>query len=551
LGCLWSKIEPQGRRRGVELIWQKGRLQVNLVHRWGENELTVSTRKVLASGQWHHVLVSYAGAGRSPALNVVIDGHPVEFEVHRDTLSGTLRCGEPLRIGRRDAGLGYYGLLDEFQLLPRDVTTDEAAGWSEGERLRGILSRAGSDRVADDQARLRDYYIRHHADAELRQSYDRWQQAQTEEQAARRAIPSTLVMRDRPEARTTHILRRGQYDQPGDEVAPGVPEFLGSHRVDAPPNRLGLAEWLVSPEHPLTARVAVNRLWQHCFGEGLVRTPNDFGLQGELPTHPELLDELALRFIASGWDVKTMLRLIVTSATYRQSSIPTEALLERDPENRLLGRGPRFRLPAELIRDQALAVSGLLSRRVGGPSVKPWQPEGLWEEVSYNAEETYVPDSGDGLWRRSLYTYWKRQAPPPSLLTFDANTREKCLIKRSRTNTPLQALVTLNDPTYIAAGRGLATTTLQHHQSGSDDDFARTLFRRAVSRWPEPDETVALVELFTQQRSVLATDPVAARGLLGMAEDSAAEVSPDAVALAAWTLVAQTILNLDEVLTRR
>ncbi len=599
LGCVWSKIEPTDPRRGVEMIWQKGRLQIHLVHRWSVDEIAAATREAMSSNDWHHVLVSYDGTRRAAGLRVIIDGRDAPLSVQRETLTGSLQCSEPLRIGRRDSGLGYYGLLDEFRILPRAVSAAESTAWPDSEQLEGILAR--TDRSAAEQTVLRDYYIAHRSPSGLRDSHQRLQQARREENASRAAIPTALVMQDLAQPRKTHLLVRGQYDKPAAEVQPGVPKVFprrstavaelarvqtsrhdlksGDFSYDASgdvPNRLAFARWLVSPEHPLTARVAVNRLWQMCFGDGLVRTPNDFGSQGELPTHPELLDELAVRFVDSGWDVKALLRLIVTSATYRQSSQASAELLQRDPDNRLLARGPRFRLPAELLRDQALAVSGLFSPRIGGPSVKPYQPEGLWEDVSYNAEDTYVPDRDDGLWRRSLYTYWKRQVPPPALLTWDANTREKCVVRRSRTNTPLQALVVLNDVTYVEAARNLAALTLKERDrdvvetlrdtaSGSrsapatknapkqqtDDELRlRAIFRRAVSRWPEPFELQVLADLLARQRRAFVAEPAAAEHLIQVGASPRAS-SLDPGELAAWTLVAQTILNLDEVITRR
>jgi len=548
LCCIWSRIEPKDRRRGVELIWQKGRLQLNLVHDWGTDEIIAATRDPLPTGKWHHLIVSYDGSRTAAGLRVITNGQESPLLVHRDSLAGTLQCGEPLRIGRRDSGLGFYGLLDEFRVLPRAVTVSEATGWADSEQLCDVLARPAAERSASEQHLLKEYYIRHRASPELRALNERQQLARQAESMARAAIPTTLVMQDLPEPRTTHLLVRGQYDKLGDAVMPGVPSILPALATDASPNRLAMARWLVSPDHPLTARVAVNRLWLHCFGEGLVRTPNDFGSQGELPTHPELLDTLAVRFIDSGWDVKALLRLIVTSATYRQSSPPLPELLHSDPENRLWGRGPRFRLSAELVRDQALAVSGLLSDRIGGPSVKPYQPAGLWEEVSYNEEFTYVPDTDDGLWRRSLYTYWKRQVPPPTMLTFDANTREKCVIRRSRTNTPLQALVMLNDTTYVEAARALAT--LVRVAPGDDEARLRAMFRRVVSREPEPTELQVLGDLLQRQRGTFCVDVEAARQLLAVGA-SPLDRSIEASELAAWTLVAQTILNLDEVITRR
>ena len=271
--------------------------------------------------------------------------------------------------------------------------------------------------------------------------------------------------------RETRLLERGLYDRPGEKVNPGLPAALPPLPAGSEGNRLALARWLVSGNHPLTARVTVNRFWQSLFGTGLVKTSENFGSQGDLPSHPELLDWLSQCFVQSGWDVKELMRLLVTSATYRQSSRLNHRSMDQDPENRLLARGPRFRLQAEMIRDAALSAGGLLVRSVGGRSVKPYQPEGLWEEVAfgiktYGAQE-YEQDHGDALYRRSMYTFWKRSCPPPSLVTFDAPDRETCIVRRERTNTPLQALVLLNDPIYIEAARGLAQRAIL--DGGSDD----------------------------------------------------------------------------------
>jgi hypothetical protein len=344
-------------------------------------------------------------------------------------------------------------------------------------------------------------------------------------------------------------LVRGQYDQPGDEVQFGIPESLGKLPKDAPNNRLGLAQWLVDKENPLTARVAVNRLWSICFGEGLVRTQNDFGLQGEAPSHPELLDALAVRFRdgdhdVTPWNVKAMLKWILISDTFRQSSRLTPELIDRDPDNRWLARGPRFRLSAELLRDQALSISGLLQERIGGPSVKPYQPPGIWESVSYNGEATYVADSGESLYRRGLYTYWKRQAPPPGVLTFDGPTREVCSVRRPRTNTPLQALVLLNDETYVEAARALASKLMKLPSHRVEYGF-----RLATGRMPRSDESSKLKAYFDEQLTIFRKDPSAARSLLQVGAspiDDSLEVSE----LAAWTMTASILLNLDEVITQ-
>ncbi len=363
-------------------------------------------------------------------------------------------------------------------------------------------------------------------------------------------IPSVMVMEDLKTPRPTFVLKRGRYDMPdpAQKVEPGVPSCLSPLPSGAPRNRLGLAEWLVSPDNPLTARVTVNRYWQRLFGTGLVKTAENFGLQGEPPSHPELLDWLATEF-ARGWDVKAMQRLIVTSATYRQSSKATAALVQHDPENRLLARGPRFRLPAELVRDNALAISGLLVERTGGPSIKPYQPAGLWEELAGGAGEgPYVQDKGAGLYRRSLYVYRKRTVPHPAMTTFDAPSREVCQVKRARTNTPLQALELLNDVTYVESARRLAQMMLADG-GHTPEERIRFAFRRATARIPEAKEVQVLAHGLERYRKAFAADREEALRYLRHG-DSPVDPRLDPVELAAYTATAGVILNLDETITK-
>jgi hypothetical protein len=362
--------------------------------------------------------------------------------------------------------------------------------------------------------------------------------------------PTVMVMSEMASPRKTAILTRGQYDQPSDVlVAPGIPAVLGVlDSGEAPANRLDLARWLVSPNNPLTARVAVNRFWQMYFGDGLVTTPEDFGAQGSLPTHPLLLDWLAQDFVESGWNIKALQKRIVMSATYRQSSHLTPELLEKDPDNHLLARGPRFRLSAEMIRDQALSVSGLLVDQIGGPSVRPYQPAGLWDDVVYGNVPRFQQDHGDKLYRRSLYTYWKRSVPPPNLQVFDAPSREACVLKRSQTNTPLAALVLMNDPTFVEASRKLAERTLTN-VDGDDQAKLNWMFRLATSRQPSAQEQVLLESTLAQARAHYSSDADLAKQLMTVGESDYDKNLP-LNELAAYTAIANAIFNTDEVITK-
>jgi hypothetical protein len=364
------------------------------------------------------------------------------------------------------------------------------------------------------------------------------------------AVPVSLVM-DEAKPRETFILLRGEFDKIGEKVTATTPAVMPPMRDDLPRNRLGLAQWLVDPTNPLPARVTVNRYWQMVFGTGLVRTAEDFGSQGEPPSHPELIDWLAAEFIASGWDTKAMLRLLVTSATYRQSSKFTPAAHERDPDNRLLARGPRFRLQGEFVRDQALAASGLLVRKLGGPSVKPYHPPGLYEQVVSqrdNPASTYTQDKGEALHRRSLYTYWKRSVPNPAMLLFDAPFRETCTLRRPRTNTPLQALNLLNDPTYVEASRFLAQRMLLEGGESAESRLSYG-FRLVTARLPRPAELTILKASLDRTLREFQADPDGAAALLKVGE-AVADAKLDVAELASYTALASTLLNLDEAVTK-
>ncbi len=524
-GCVASKQDSDANGRGFEILWYKSQPRINLAHRYGHEGIEVVAKDKFSGGQWRHLVITYDGSSKAAGLKVYVDSKLSEVDVRRDTLGGSIASKEPWRIGWKGTGIGFEGGVDEFRLFGRAITGEEVAALHWREFMEGTLAIAKDKRTKAANEKLEAYYITRHGTPELRALSQQVMQTRNAEEMLRKSVISISVMQEMVKPRETHVLTRGQYDQPAEKVSFAVPASLGRLSAQMPRNRLGLAQWLMSKENPLTARVMVNRLWAQCFGDGLVRTPNDFGLQGEAPTNPELLDWLAVRFrdgdaTTKPWDVKALLKTIVMSATFRQSSRFTPELLARDPENRLLARGPHFRLPAEIMRDQALAVSGLLVPTIGGPSVKPYQPPGLWEAVSYNGEASYQPGSGTELYRRGIYTYWKRQSPPPDMLTFDAPTREVCTIRRPRTNTPLQALLLLNDTNYQEAAQGLA--------------------KRALA-----EKSGQLAKVF-----LLATGRAAKNAELAELQAFLDEQLTHSTELAAWTMTASLLLNLDEVQTQ-
>jgi hypothetical protein len=444
-------------------------------------------------------------------------------------------------------------LYESLAAWVRGRRADKGAGLPDG--IKNVL---GLDRAKWSDAQRKDMlnYFVEYASSKTRSSFDplhaRISQAEQERKAVDDKIPTTLVFRERTgEPKPAFLLNRGEYDQRRDKVGRATPAFLPPLPPGAPLNRLGLARWLVAANHPLTARVAVNRFWLQVFGTGLVKTAEDFGSQGEPPSHPELLDWLAVQFREDGWDVKRFMKRLLMSATYRQGSQAAPDRLAKDPANRLLSRGPRFRLDAETVRDQALFLGGMLVERVGGPSVKPPQPSGLWEAVGYTDSNTakFTADSGaEKVHRRSMYTFWKRTSPPPQMTTLDAPSREACLVRRERTNTPLQALLMMNEPQFVEASRGLAQRTLREAGSTTDERLSY-MFRLATARRPDAKDLAELNGALNDFLAHYAKDPVAARELIGIGESKPDSQVP-AGELAAWTMLGNVILNLDEVMTK-
>ena len=558
---------------------------VRLAAKWPDDAIEVRTSERYPTAKFPHMVVNYDGSGKASGVKLYVNGKPAETEVVKDNLSGTFRTAAQLEIGNKANGKPFEGELDDLRIYNRTVNDEEAetlairlparsvlvalagkpaqeietlqpekppAEAEIGEEEKAETPEAKTARLEKEhQAALSEYFLMYAAPEKDRQLYAQLLELRKEKIKLEASVTSVMVMTEMKKPRDTFILGRGQYDNPGEKVNPGVPAFLPPLPPGAPANRLALAKWLVDAKNPLTARVAVNRYWQDCFGVGIVKTAEDFGSQGEQPSHPQLLDWMATEFVSNGWDIKAMMRLIVTSSIYRQSSRETKEMADRDPENRLLARGPRFRLPAEMVRDNALDVAGLLDTRIGGPSVYPYQPKGLWEEMAFGggfSGQSYTPSTGEDLYRRSMYTVWKRTVPPPSLTTFDAPDREKCTARRTITNTPLQALVLLNDPTYVEASRVLAEKTIS--QAGRDPekrvDFA---FRLATDRKPRPQERAVLLTLAREELAEYRRDRTSAMKLIGVGE---AKRNPklDPAELAAWTTVASTILNMDETITK-
>jgi hypothetical protein len=550
-GSVMSRMadNPKGKGFGVHL--NEGRVHVNLTSVWEDDAIRVETERNLEAGKWRHIAVTYDGTSMAAGVRVFVDGKPEKTRTLLDTLYRPFRNAgrpfrEPFKIGAGwGAGRRFRGLIDDVRTYSRVLRDDEIAVLALRESVGEIARKPAHSEV--EQKALEWYFLDNAAAPEVREAWARLTALRLEREQLERSFPTVMVMAERPEPRETFLLIRGAYDKPGEKVGRGVPAVLPPLPPGAPGNRLGLAMWLTDPGHPLTARVVVNRFWQMYFGMGIVATTEDFGQQGEWPSHPELLDWLATEFVRTGWDVKGMQRLIATSSTYRQASGATAELLHRDPQNRLLARGPRVRMPAEMVRDNALAVSGLLVEQLGGPSVKPYQPEGLWKEMTMQDNE-YLQSGGPDLYRRSLYTYWKRTVAPPMMVNFDAANREACVVRETRTNTPLQALNLMNDVTFVESARFLGQRMLKE---GGDDAAGRLRygFRLVTARHPEAAELELLLGSLRYHKDYFADGEKRTARYLAQG-DSPADAALGPRELAAYAAVASLMLNLDEAVTK-
>ena len=540
-----SKAWSDAASRGYELLLEDGKLSAALIHFYPGNALRIRSKEILPIGEWHHLTMSYDGSSRAAGLQLYLDGELLDTEVIRDKLTREITGGgDPfIALGQRMRDNGFKGgLVDELQIFDRELTPLEAAQLHDGKTLSELLIAVKEDDIVlpgKSTQQLRAYFLSSHqphidALTALRKARDTKRGIQDK-------LTEIMVMQEMEEPRPAYLLERGVYDARGEQVTAGTPAALPSFPKDQPNNRLGLAHWLIDPKHPLTGRVTVNRYWQIFFGIGLVSTPEDFGSQGQPPSHPELLDWLARDFIDHGWDLHHLIKQITLSSTYRQSSPTDPKIREIDPENIYLARGTTNRLSAEMIRDHALATSGLLVNKFGGPPVKPYEVA-----VSYKPAK---PDKGEGLYRRSLYTWWKRTSPAPMMMTLNASKRDVCRVHREVTNSPLQAFVLLNAPQFVEAARVMADELIAKHPA-APDALIEEAFRALTSRKPDPTESSILRALYDEQLALFEKEPAKAAALLKTGDAPARKDLP-AHQQAATAVLINAIMNFDEAVTKR
>jgi hypothetical protein len=573
---LWVQIPQRGQNasilsrmtnadlfRGWDIWCENDKFAVHMVGQWPKDGFKTVARTGVNVNQWHHVFFTYDGSRKASGLALYVNGvrqgvDTFANDAFRDDKAlssmsvpaGSIRNPAPLHIGKRHDDQALKNVhVQDLRIYDRVVPPGDVAYLHESGKIAATVAKAADKRSPAESEELKTWWMsRFDEPYKAMKGETEKLFAKEAELKARGTIAHVSV--EKPQMPEAYVLARGDYDKRTVKVAPDTPKALPSFPADLPKNRLGFAKWLLLPDHPLTSRVTVNRFWQELFGNGLVRTPGDFGITGDQPSHPELLDFLALEFQAMKWDVKAFFKFLVTSKTYRQSATATAAKLEADPSNKWLARGPRFRMDAEMLRDTALAASGLLVRQIGGPSVKPYQPDGVWEAVAMIGSNTrdYKRDSGDKLYRRSMYTFWKRAAPPASMEILNAPNRETCAVKRERTNTPLQALVTLNDVQFVEAARHLATNAIKAG-GGQEDRTIDAITERLIARRLTDAERSIVKSSLKELRGEYAGKIDDAKKLIAYGE-SKPDSTIDPAELAAWTMLANQLMNLDEVLTK-
>jgi hypothetical protein len=548
-GAIMARMDNAAAYRGWDLWVQNGQFGTHIISKWQTDAIKVVAGPRAKPNEWNHVFITYDGSGKAAGVQIYVNGAvQTNRTVEADNLRSSIRTKVPLKLAQRNTSERVdHVLVQDLRIYNRALSALEIEQLMHGTRAAWLAT--SQKRTPAETNELFTWWLSAE-DKSYQEATAALDRLTREEAAIKTRGTTAYVMNERMAKPGAFILFRGDYDKRREPVEPATPSILPPMPSDLPRNRLGFAKWLLRPEHPLTTRVTVNRFWQELFGTGLVRTSGDFGAAGELPTHPELLDWLAVEFREKDWDVKRFFKMMVMSATYRQASLVTPEKREKDLANTWLSRGPRFRMDAEMIRDYALAASGLLVEKIGGPSVKPYQPEGVWEAVAMIGSNTrdYKRDSGTRLYRRSMYTFWKRAAPPASMEIFNAPNRETCAVRRERTNTPLQALVTLNDPQFVESARYLAQRALKEGGEKVEtrlDFIAKRLLARSFTDQERKVIDGMLGELLAQFKS----KPDEAKKLLAVGEMKA-DASLEPAALAAWTMLANSLMNLDEVLNK-
>jgi mono/diheme cytochrome c family protein len=556
--AVFAKMDEADGHRGWDLWVENGRFAAHLIDAWPNKAIKVTSKDQFDTTKWHHVFVTYDGSKKAAGLKLFVDGQPqpvnfaaegVANDPNKVAEIGTVQNKVPLTVGRRTPGSQLKAVaVGDLRIYDRELNTNEVQSLGVTPRIAAYLAAKPADRKPAETDAVFDWWIST-ADAQSQQLSERLRDLRQEETNYRARGTIAHVSTEKPTPPEAFVLDRGEYDRRGTKVAPTTPASLPPMPADLPKNRYGYAQWLLRPENPLTARVTVNRFWSELFGLGLVRTAGDFGIAGELPSHPDLLDWLALDFRDHKWDVKRFFKQVMLSNTYRQSAVATQDKLDVDPANTYLSRGPRFRMDAEMIRDYALKASGLMVEKIGGPSVRPYQPGGVWEAVAMPGSDTrvYVQDTGENLYRRSVYTFWKRAAPPASMEIFNAPNRETCTVRRDRTNTPLQALVTLNDTQFVEAARHLAQAAMASSPAtpARIDFLSATILARPFTTEEKAVVTAAYDDLLKHYKQ----RPEDAKKLIAVG-DSKADAKLDPADLAACTMVVNQLLNLDEALCK-
>ena len=551
-GILWHSEDLRLGLKGYSIHLEDNKVRFIMAMSWPQNAIQVTTQTAIEPGKWSHLTVTYDGSSKAEGVSIFIDGEKQELDIDYDNLYKSILFEHNIHtygfrgvtLGVRDKFIPFKnGGLDEIRIYDRQLSALEVLHTHRPGEIGEIIANKQSNIQL-----LQDHYFLA-LDEAADEARKVLKKARDQENQLVSKIKEIMVMGDMPEPRPTFVLDRGAYDAPSEQVEPSTPAAVMPFTEQYPKNRYGLAQWIFDPGNPLTARVFVNRIWQMHFGRGIVRTADDFGAQGSLPSHPELLDWLAVYFVESGWDIKAVHKMIVTSATYRQSSKVTDDLLAKDPENILLARGPRYRLPAEMIRDNALAVSGLLVRKHGGPSAYPYQPEGLWDGLTTKHwAYRYLQEDGEGLYRRSIYTIWKRQSPPPFMQIFDLDDRGDCEVNRRMSSTPLQALNLLNDPQFVEASRVMAEQLIRTETE--EVQRLEKLFRLLTGRKPDAVEREMLQDFYRQELDHFDRDKTAALAFLTNGEHDR-DQSLNTSEVAALGVVANSIMNTTEAYTKK